>query len=134
MMSISLPKCRSVAVGAFVFSVLVGGCAEGRDAGFAPPERYRVVHSIVSELEDGGSSYQNCYFDAEVELIDGRVGKVVSTSPELASRDFEGALVYDLARGLDRGRTVPLPVHFREDGRLHGGYAYCRDQSLPPGD
>jgi hypothetical protein len=94
--------------------------------GHVPPED-RLSYDMVAELEGGGSSYKTCYFDAKVALSDGRVAQVTEVAAVETDRVKVGSSVQDLQSGLERGQTVPLPVYFSQDGKLHAGYDYCKE-------
>ncbi len=96
--------------------------------GQVPPEKDRLSYSIMAELVGGGSSYKTCYFDAKVALSDGKVSEVDEVAAVEANQVQVGLSVQDLQSGLQRGRTVPLPVHFAGDGKLHAGYDYCKEE------
>lgn len=129
---------RRVALGVVLVVALFGlawlivARGSGRQVmGQVPAERDRLSYGIMAELQDGGSSYKTCYFDAEVALRDGKVERVQRVAPVVVDRVSPGSIVQDLPSGLERGQTIPLPVHFASDGKLHAGYDYCKEEALP---
>lgn len=66
-----------------------------------------------------------CYFDARVSLLVGKVNVVELADALVSDLIRPGDAVADLPPGMDVGAIIPVPVHLRADGEIHGSYAYC---------
>ena len=71
-----------------------------------------------------------CLYDADVEFHDGKVGVVKRVGDFAKDHIRPGDPIADLPPELETGRTIPIPVHLGEDGKIRPGYASCEDAPI----
>ena len=82
----------------------------------------RLLTFIIAYGEDG---MKECIYDADVNFEDGNVGVVEKVGDSAKDRIRPGDDIGDLPPELETGRTIPIPVHIGEDGKIRPGYASC---------
>ena len=84
----------------------------------------RLLRFIISYGEDG---MKVCIYDADVNFQDGNVGFVENVGDFAKDRIRPGDDIADLPPDMETGRTIPIPVHVGEDGKIRPGHASCEE-------
>ena len=84
----------------------------------------RLLTFIIVYGEDG---MKECIYDADVNFQDGNVGVVEKVGDSAKDRIRPGDDIAGLPPELETGRTIPIPVHIGEDGKIRPGYASCKE-------
>ena len=74
-----------------------------------------------------GLDLQVCFYDADVKFQDGKVGVVRSIGDNAKASIRPGDPIADLPPDMEKGTTIPIPVHLGEDGKIRPGLARCEE-------